>query len=198
MAPRILLYGDVLGRLNQLFNHVSSVHSTQSYTWVSSSLTRPIRVTSSDIPAGLSDSEGSDSIVSDLIFDALCKLSADSDAIVQSATHLLDRLIKILYLDEWSTMVEEYLVSINEAVQALLNASVQIQVGGNVRPGDKFSSRHGQNGGCGTIVQQKDFPFFEKGICPNLTMNPYGFLRLLVVSLYFHGFNLLPDIETYS
>ncbi|KAK7303477.1 hypothetical protein RJT34_14384 [Clitoria ternatea] len=40
---------------------------------------------------------------------------------------------QIPYLDEWSTMVEEYSVSINEAVQALLNASVQIPVGGNVR-----------------------------------------------------------------
>jgi vacuole morphology and inheritance protein 14 len=28
------------------------------------------------------------------IFDALCKLSADSDANVQSAAHLLDRLVK--------------------------------------------------------------------------------------------------------
>lgn len=30
-----------------------------------------------------------------LIFDALCKLSADSDANVQSAAHLLDRLVKV-------------------------------------------------------------------------------------------------------
>lgn len=30
------------------------------------------------------------------IFDALCKLSADSDANVQSAAHLLDRLVKVL------------------------------------------------------------------------------------------------------
>lgn len=29
------------------------------------------------------------------IFDALCKLSADSDANVQSAAHLLDRLVKV-------------------------------------------------------------------------------------------------------
>lgn len=29
------------------------------------------------------------------IFDALCKLSADSDASVQSAAHLLDRLVKV-------------------------------------------------------------------------------------------------------
>lgn len=31
------------------------------------------------------------------IFDALCKLSADSDANVQSAAHLLDRLVKVMH-----------------------------------------------------------------------------------------------------
>lgn len=30
------------------------------------------------------------------IFDALCKLSADSDPSVQSAAHLLDRLVKVI------------------------------------------------------------------------------------------------------
>ena len=32
------------------------------------------------------------------VFDALCKLSADSDPNVQSAAHLLDRLVKVATL----------------------------------------------------------------------------------------------------
>lgn len=41
--------------------------------------------------------------------------------------------LQIPYLDEWSTMMEEYSVSITEAIQALVNASERLPVGGNVR-----------------------------------------------------------------
>ncbi|XP_047306154.1 DNA-directed RNA polymerase III subunit 2-like [Impatiens glandulifera] len=63
------------------------------------------------------------------------------------------------------------------------NMSLKLMIRHTRRPeiGDKFSSRHGQKGVCGIIINQEQFPYSERGICPDLIMNPHGFPRRMTV-----------------
>nr|VDC60350.1 unnamed protein product [Brassica rapa] len=56
------------------------------------------------------------------IFDALCKLSADSDANVQSAAHLLDRLVKVwidIVTESDQFSIEEFIPLLKERMNVL-------------------------------------------------------------------------------
>ncbi|KAK3002902.1 hypothetical protein RJ639_019999 [Escallonia herrerae] len=53
------------------------------------------------------------------IFDALCKLSADSDPNLQSAAHLLDRLVKDIVTESDQFSIEEFILLLRERMNVL-------------------------------------------------------------------------------
>jgi DNA-directed RNA polymerase III subunit RPC2 len=61
-------------------------------------------------------------------------------------------------------MIDKVMISDTENDQTL----IKVLIRQTRRPelGDKFSSRHGQKGVCGLIVNQEDLPFNEDGIVP--------------------------------
>lgn len=60
--------------------------------------------------------------------------------------------------------IDKVMISDTESDQTL----IKVLIRQTRRPelGDKFSSRHGQKGVCGLIVNQEDMPFNDQGICP--------------------------------
>ena len=78
-----------------------------------------------------------------------------------------------------NAVVDQILVTTNEEDQTLIKCLVKQ----SRRPelGDKFSSRHGQKGVCGIIVNSEDMPFSENGVIPDIIMNPHGFPSRMTV-----------------
>lgn len=75
--------------------------------------------------------------------------------------------------------IEKVMVSANSDEDFL----IKILLRQTRRPeiGDKFSSRHGQKGVTGLIVDQEDMPFNDFGMSPDMIMNPHGFPSRMTV-----------------
>ncbi|XP_026472299.1 DNA-directed RNA polymerase III subunit RPC2 [Ctenocephalides felis] len=87
--------------------------------------------------------------------------------------------VPISYKCSVPSYIEKVMVSAN-AEESFL---IKILLRQTRRPeiGDKFSSRHGQKGVTGLIVEQEDMPFNDYGICPDMIMNPHGFPSRMTV-----------------
>ncbi|CAH1984880.1 unnamed protein product [Acanthoscelides obtectus] len=85
----------------------------------------------------------------------------------------------VSYRNDEPSYIEKVLISTNEEDTSL----IKILLRQTRRPeiGDKFSSRHGQKGVVGLVVEQEDMPFNEYGICPDIIMNPHGFPSRMTV-----------------
>ena len=78
-----------------------------------------------------------------------------------------------------SAIVDKVLLTMTDEGQ--FNIKTLVRQTRRPEVGDKFSSRHGQKGVCGIILDQEDFPFSERGITPDLIMNPHGFPSRMTV-----------------
>ena len=65
----------------------------------------------------------------DGVFDALCRLSADTDGNVQNAAHLLDRLIKDIVTDSEAFNVDAFIPLLRERLQVANPFVRQLLVG---------------------------------------------------------------------
>lgn len=104
---------------------------------------------------------------------------AETKEIVSDPTKTQYRSTPMRYKSPIHGYVDKVLLTNMENDQVLIKVNIRQ----TRRPelGDKFSSRHGQKGVCGLIVNQEDLPFNDQGITPDTIMNPHGFPSRMTV-----------------
>ncbi len=86
----------------------------------------------------------------------------------------------LTYKSPVSGYIDKVMISDTENDQTL----IKVLIRQTRRPelGDKFSSRHGQKGVCGLIVNQEDMPFNDQGIAPGVSIAYFvSFMTVLLV-----------------
>ncbi|KAI0033036.1 beta and beta-prime subunits of DNA dependent RNA-polymerase [Vararia minispora EC-137] len=105
--------------------------------------------------------------------------NANDNSFAGSAASAPYKNAPMTYKSPVAGYIDKVMLSDTENDQTL----IKVLVRQTRRPelGDKFSSRHGQKGVCGLIVNQEDMPFNDQGIVPDTIMNPHGFPSRMTV-----------------
>ena len=120
----------------------------------------------------------------DVIIGKIMKLTKQSDDEFQ----YVDR--SIIYKDNEDAIVHNVIVDRNEEDERF--CKVVLRKIRQVTIGDKFSSRSGQKGVCGTLMSEADMPFTEDGIRPSFIFNPHqlGVCMLVTACKFFVRYHL--------
>jgi DNA-directed RNA polymerase II subunit RPB2 len=111
------------------------------------------------------------------------ELVEDKDIIIAKIVTIKDnkndntQLIK--YEDQsrnYRTNEESYIDKnyINRNGEGYNFCKVKVRAHRKINIGDKMSSRHGQKGTCGNIINEEDMPFTKDGLKPDIIINPHA------------------------
>jgi DNA-directed RNA polymerase II subunit RPB2 len=103
--------------------------------------------------------------------DALVgKVMTTSELGQDGKQHLVGRDRSLLLKNNEQGMVDRVLLS--PTMEGMRSVRIRTRTVRTPKVGDKFSSRHGQKGTIGRIVDAEDMPFNEYGMVPDIIVNP--------------------------